>query len=152
MALTELLLHKAGRVVTKDSIVARLCTWKGGPHIAMRVSDLPDGGAEVSVQDNGAGVRQEELGRLFEPFWRGDRADLRNDLARGWAWRSPARLSKDWRYVDSRDAPGGLLHAFHDPAGGLSRRGLYLPKGPPRNRSPALKPRLLNQPRFISSA
>ncbi|HLL11911.1 MAG TPA: HAMP domain-containing sensor histidine kinase, partial [Rubrivivax sp.] len=55
----------------------------GGQHIVMRVRDLPEGGAEVSVQDNGAGVAQDQLARLFEPFWRGDRADMRNDGGTG---------------------------------------------------------------------
>ncbi|MEW6705490.1 MAG: sensor histidine kinase [Pseudomonadota bacterium] len=55
----------------------------GGQHIVLRVQPLPDGGAEVQVEDDGPGVAQEQLPRLFEPFWRGDRADLRNDGGTG---------------------------------------------------------------------
>jgi two-component system sensor histidine kinase TctE len=55
----------------------------GGPHIVMRVRGLAEGGAEVTVADDGAGVPAEQLPRLFEPFWRGDRADLRNDGGTG---------------------------------------------------------------------
>jgi two-component system sensor histidine kinase TctE len=55
----------------------------GGPHIVLRVAGLPGGGAEVTVQDNGPGVRPDELPRLFEPFWRGDRADTRADGGTG---------------------------------------------------------------------
>lgn len=55
----------------------------GGPQIEMRVDALPEGGATVSVKDNGQGVRVDELPRLFEPFWRGDRADTRADGGTG---------------------------------------------------------------------
>jgi len=55
----------------------------GGPQIRLRVAALAEGGAEVVVEDNGPGVRPEELPHLFEPFWRGERADLRNDGGTG---------------------------------------------------------------------
>jgi two-component system, OmpR family, sensor histidine kinase TctE len=55
----------------------------GGPQIHLRIAPLPGGGAEVVVQDDGTGVRPEELPHLFEPFWRGERADLRNDGGTG---------------------------------------------------------------------
>jgi two-component system sensor histidine kinase TctE len=55
----------------------------GGPHIVLRVREVPGGGAEVQVEDDGPGVPPEQLPRLFEPFWRGDRADLRNDGGTG---------------------------------------------------------------------
>jgi two-component system, OmpR family, sensor histidine kinase TctE len=55
----------------------------GGQHILLRVAALPEGGAEVVVQDNGPGVRPDELLRLFEPFWRGERADMRPDGGTG---------------------------------------------------------------------
>ena len=49
----------------------------------MSVDPLPGGGAEVVVEDDGPGVTPEQLPRLFEPFWRGDRADTRNDGGTG---------------------------------------------------------------------
>ena len=55
----------------------------GGPHMELRVDALPEGGAEISVEDNGPGVRVDELPRLFEPFWRGERADTRADGGTG---------------------------------------------------------------------
>jgi two-component system sensor histidine kinase TctE len=55
----------------------------GGPHIVLRVRPLEGGGAEVTVEDDGPGVPADQLERLFEPFWRGARADLRNDQGTG---------------------------------------------------------------------
>lgn len=55
----------------------------GGPHILLRVRADGDGGAEVTVEDDGPGVPPEQMSRLFEPFWRGERADLRNDGGTG---------------------------------------------------------------------
>ncbi len=55
----------------------------GGRQIQLRIAPLPGGGAEVVVEDDGPGVRPEELPHLFEPFWRGERADLRNDGGTG---------------------------------------------------------------------
>jgi len=55
----------------------------GGPQVTLRVAPLADGGAEVVVEDDGPGVPPEQLAQLFEPFWRGERADLRNDGGTG---------------------------------------------------------------------
>ncbi|MBP6903125.1 MAG: sensor histidine kinase [Burkholderiaceae bacterium] len=55
----------------------------GGAQIGVRVAPADDGGACVLVSDDGPGVAPEELPRLFEPFWRGDRADRRNDGGTG---------------------------------------------------------------------
>ena len=55
----------------------------GGRHIVLRAASLPEGGAEITVEDDGPGVSTDELSRLFEPFWRGERADLRNDGGTG---------------------------------------------------------------------
>jgi two-component system sensor histidine kinase TctE len=55
----------------------------GGQHIVITVAPLPQGGAQITVQDDGPGVGADQLPRLFEPFWRGDRADMRNDGGTG---------------------------------------------------------------------
>jgi two-component system sensor histidine kinase TctE len=55
----------------------------GGPRVTLRVHPLAHGGAEVIVEDDGPGVSTEQLPHLFEPFWRGERADLRNDGGTG---------------------------------------------------------------------
>jgi two-component system, OmpR family, sensor histidine kinase TctE len=55
----------------------------GGAHIRLRIGALAEGGAEIVVEDDGEGVRPDELPRLFEPFWRGERADLRSDGGTG---------------------------------------------------------------------
>jgi two-component system sensor histidine kinase TctE len=51
--------------------------------VTLRVTALAGGGAQVVVEDNGNGVPPEQLAQLFEPFWRGERADLRNDGGTG---------------------------------------------------------------------
>ncbi|MDZ7813600.1 MAG: sensor histidine kinase [Ideonella sp.] len=55
----------------------------GGEHIVVRIAARPGGGGVITVDDDGQGVTQEQLARLFEPFWRGERADLRNDGGTG---------------------------------------------------------------------
>jgi len=55
----------------------------GGPTVTLRVMPRPEGGAVVEVEDDGPGVPADQLPRLFEPFWRGERADLRNDGGTG---------------------------------------------------------------------
>jgi two-component system, OmpR family, sensor histidine kinase TctE len=55
----------------------------GGPQIRLRIAPRDGGGAEVVVEDDGPGVRPDELPHLFEPFWRGERADLRSDGGTG---------------------------------------------------------------------
>jgi two-component system sensor histidine kinase TctE len=55
----------------------------GGPRVTLRVVPKEEGGAVVVVEDDGAGVAPEHLAQLFEPFWRGERADLRNDGGTG---------------------------------------------------------------------
>ena len=55
----------------------------GGKRIVLRVAPLAEGGAEIVVEDDGPGVGAGELPRLFEPFWRGERADMRSDGGTG---------------------------------------------------------------------
>jgi two-component system, OmpR family, sensor histidine kinase TctE len=55
----------------------------GGNQITVRIAALAGGGARIDIEDDGPGLPPEQLVRLFEPFWRGDRADLRNDGGTG---------------------------------------------------------------------
>lgn len=55
----------------------------GGTRIRLTVSAAAAGGAELVLDDDGPGVAPEDLERLFEPFWRGARADRRNDGGTG---------------------------------------------------------------------
>lgn len=59
----------------------------GGGRITLRVrpggANPGAGGARIEVEDDGPGVVPELLPKLFEPFWRGERADTRNDGGTG---------------------------------------------------------------------
>jgi two-component system, OmpR family, sensor histidine kinase TctE len=55
----------------------------GGQRVTLRVLPGANGGAVVEVEDDGPGVAADQVARLFEPFWRGERADLRNDGGTG---------------------------------------------------------------------
>jgi len=55
----------------------------GGAHLTLRVRSGEAGGAVIEVEDDGAGVDEAQRLRMFEPFWRGERADLRNDGGTG---------------------------------------------------------------------
>jgi two-component system sensor histidine kinase TctE len=65
-----------------NNLLDNACRY-GGQQITLRVAALAGGGARIDVEDDGPGVPAEALDRLFEPFWRGDRADLRNDGGTG---------------------------------------------------------------------
>jgi len=54
----------------------------GGPNIVVRVLAQP-GGALLSVEDDGPGIAAADLPRICEPFWRGERADIRTDGGTG---------------------------------------------------------------------
>lgn len=57
----------------------------GGRNIVVRVRAPAQVGdpAAVEVEDDGPGVPSDQIDRLFEPFWRGERADTRNDGGTG---------------------------------------------------------------------
>ncbi|MCK6420553.1 MAG: sensor histidine kinase [Aquabacterium sp.] len=57
----------------------------GGTNIVVRVRAPLEPGAPacVEVEDDGVGVSPDQIDRLFEPFWRGERADTRNDGGTG---------------------------------------------------------------------
>ncbi|WP_140625853.1 sensor histidine kinase [Methylibium rhizosphaerae] len=54
----------------------------GGPNIELRI-EQDDAGVHIGVHDDGPGIPPEHLAHVFEPFWRGDRADRRNDDGSG---------------------------------------------------------------------
>jgi two-component system phosphate regulon sensor histidine kinase PhoR len=54
------------------------------PGGAVRVSGREaDGRAEVTVEDTGVGIAAEDLGRIFERFYKGDKARTRTDSEAG---------------------------------------------------------------------
>jgi len=72
------------------------------------------------VEDDGRGVEEAQRLRMFEPFWRGERADLRNDggtglglaIAREIVQRLGGRLT-----AEPRQALPGLVMRIELPAG-----------------------------------
>ena len=96
-----------------SNIVENAVTHGGKPDIAIewRVSSAP-GGIDVAVRDNGVGVSAEDLPRIFEPFFRADRARTRQ---RG-GYGAGLGLS----IVSSiMQAQGGSARAAANAAGGL---------------------------------
>jgi two-component system sensor histidine kinase TctE len=72
----------------------------GGPHIVLRLLPLGQGAA-IEIEDDGPGVAAQDLPRLAEPFWRGERADTRNDGGTGLglaiAYEIVTRLGGRWQ-------------------------------------------------------
>ncbi|MFO1227642.1 sensor histidine kinase [Roseateles sp.] len=72
----------------------------GGPHIVLRASAAPGGLVRIEIEDNGPGVPPEDLPRLIEPFWRGQRADVReaggSGLGLAIAYEIITRLGGHW--------------------------------------------------------
>ena len=54
----------------------------GGSNIEVKVRAEPSS-ATIEVCDNGPGIPPEQRELIFEPFWRGDRADLRGHEGTG---------------------------------------------------------------------
>jgi two-component system sensor histidine kinase TctE len=90
----------------------------GGTQIVMSIHDRAEGGAEIGVEDNGPGVADDELPRMFEPFWRGDRADTRNDGGTGLGLAIAREIV---------ERLGGTLVASRGPAGAGMRFTVTLP-------------------------
>jgi two-component system sensor histidine kinase TctE len=54
----------------------------GGPNVELRI-EQDETEVHIHVQDDGPGIAAEHLAHVFEPFWRGDRSDRRNDDGSG---------------------------------------------------------------------
>jgi len=71
----------------------------GGPHIVLRLG-VVEGQAQIDIEDDGEGVAPQDLPRLSEAFWRGARADTRNDGGTGLglaiAFEIISRLGGSW--------------------------------------------------------
>ncbi len=71
----------------------------GGSSIVLRLQALADG-ALIEIEDDGPGVAPQDLPRLAEPFWRGERADRRSDGGTGLglaiAYEVVTRLGGQW--------------------------------------------------------
>lgn len=92
----------------------------GGPHIALRLRVESDGlGACIEIEDDGPGVPEQDLARLVEPFWRGERADTRRDDGTGLglaiAHEVIRGLGGRWEAASRPDYPGLRLR-WHLPA------------------------------------
>jgi two-component system, OmpR family, sensor histidine kinase TctE len=48
----------------------------GGPEVHLTVEPV-EGGVRIEVRDNGEGIPADQRALVFEPFWRGERADTR---------------------------------------------------------------------------
>lgn len=55
----------------------------GGASVTLTVRRCGEGGVVLSVEDNGPGIPPEHRDMIFEPFWRGERADTRSTEGTG---------------------------------------------------------------------
>ncbi|MCH7345739.1 sensor histidine kinase N-terminal domain-containing protein [Pelomonas sp. CA6] len=82
----------------------------GGQAIVLRAASSPQG-VRVEIEDDGPGIAEQDLPRLCEPFWRGERADIRGDGGSGLglaiAFEIVQRLGGHWR-TQTRPEVAGL--------------------------------------------
>ena len=81
-----------------------------GGYITVHTSVLPSGETLIAISDSGPGVPKEDVERIFEPFYRGDRSGLgwlcRSELDRGAPpaplWVEPGAASSRfaWRFAE----------------------------------------------------
>lgn len=88
-----------------------------GPRVTMRVSRGPSG-VEIAVSDRGAGLAQAEIPRLFEPFYRGQRASEAHIPGSGLGLALVKRIveSHGGRVSAGNHASGGALFTIGLPA------------------------------------
>jgi two-component system sensor histidine kinase TctE len=68
----------------------------GGQHIRMRVRAVPEGGAEVVVEDDGPGWRPSRCRACSSPSGAATGPTPATTAEPAWAWRSHARSSTGW--------------------------------------------------------
>jgi signal transduction histidine kinase len=93
-------------------VILALCTnsiqaMTNGGQIDLRVVPLQDGGAEITVADNGPGIPADIRPKIFDPFFSG------REAGRGLGFG----LSKAWRLVTLH---GGTIEARETPGGGAT--------------------------------
>jgi two-component system phosphate regulon sensor histidine kinase PhoR len=98
-----------------------------GGHIEVRTLPLPDGGVRVDVRDDGPGISSEHLPRLFERFYRADKARSRESGGTGLGLAIVKHLAE----------PMGAAVSVESSPGSGSCFSVTLPAVPPAATHPA---------------
>jgi two-component system phosphate regulon sensor histidine kinase PhoR len=94
-----------------------------GGHVEVRTLPLPDGGARIDVADDGPGIAEEHLPRLFERFYRADTARSRESGGTGLGLAIVRHLAE----------PMGASVTVESALGSGSCFSVTLPATPPRD-------------------
>lgn len=81
------------------------------PHVEITCTKVEDGRVGIRIQDNGPGVSAETLPKIFDVFYRGDKARTSPDKGSGLGLSISAKMIKRF---------GGTIHAENGIAGGLA--------------------------------